>query len=136
MKSSIRIYLQSGNCIEALIYRIVILIVFTIIIIISSGCATSNKTYSSQIINLPSDKQLTIRTTPTLALSPDGKFVIYPADTINSDTRKLYLQPTNGREGKVLQDTTNGKTPFFSPDGKWIGFFANGKLKKISIQGG
>jgi hypothetical protein len=26
--------------------------------------------------------------------------------------------------------------PFFSPDGQWIGFFADGKLKKIAVQGG
>jgi eukaryotic-like serine/threonine-protein kinase len=136
MKSSIRIHLLSGNCIDIFTYQIPILIIFTLLIIISSGCTTSNKTSSTLTINLPSEKQLTIRTTPTLALSPDGKFVIYPADTINSDTRKLYLQPTNGRTGKILQDTTGGETPFFSPDGKWIGFFANGKLKKISIEGG
>jgi serine/threonine-protein kinase len=136
MKSSIRINFFLGNCIDIIFYRHPILIISALLIIISSGCATSYKTYSNQIINLPSDKQLTIRTTPTLALSPDGKFIIYPADTINSDTRSLYLQPVNGQSGRFLEGSTGGETPFFSPDGKWIGFIANGKLKKISIEGG
>ena len=36
----------------------------------------------------------------------------------------------------MLSGTENGRDPFFSPDGKWIGFFADGKMKKISVQGG
>ena len=36
----------------------------------------------------------------------------------------------------LLSGTENGRDPFFSPDGKWIGFFADGKMKKISVQGG
>ena len=32
--------------------------------------------------------------------------------------------------------TEGGTYPFFSPDGQWIGFFADGKMKKISVQGG
>jgi serine/threonine protein kinase len=36
----------------------------------------------------------------------------------------------------ALLGTENGRDPFFSPDGKWIGFFADGKMKKISAQGG
>jgi len=36
----------------------------------------------------------------------------------------------------LLSGTENGRDPFFSPDGQWIGFFADGKMKKISVQGG
>ena len=36
----------------------------------------------------------------------------------------------------LLSGTENGTDPFFSPDGQWIGFFADGKMKKISVQGG
>jgi serine/threonine-protein kinase len=36
----------------------------------------------------------------------------------------------------LLAGTDSGVGPFFSPDGQWIGFFADGKLKKISVLGG
>ena len=35
-----------------------------------------------------------------------------------------------------MAGTEGGSDPFFSPDGQWIGFFADGKLKKIAVQGG
>ena len=40
----------------------------------------------------------------------------------------LEAEPIGGTEGAI--------GPFFSPDGQWIGFFADGKLKKVSISGG
>ena len=36
----------------------------------------------------------------------------------------------------LLPGTENGRDPFFSPDGQWIGFFVSDQLKKISVQGG
>ena len=35
-----------------------------------------------------------------------------------------------------LAGTEDATTPFFSPDGEWIAFFAENKLKKVSVQGG
>src|SRR5262249_20135787 len=60
---------------------------------------------------------------PVILRSPDGRVRLY--------TRLLdHNQPT------ALAGTENAGTPFFSPDGEWIGFTADGKLKKISVQGG
>jgi len=39
-------------------------------------------------------------------------------------------------EGQPVSGTDNATSPFFSPDGQWIAFFADGKLKKISVNGG
>jgi serine/threonine-protein kinase len=38
-------------------------------------------------------------------------------------------------QATLLPGTANGRDAFFSPDGQWVGFFADGKLKKISVQG-
>src|SRR5262245_11598808 len=35
-----------------------------------------------------------------------------------------------------ISGTANASAPFFSPDGEWLGFFADGKLKKVSVHGG
>ena len=39
-------------------------------------------------------------------------------------------------EGKLIPGTEGATSPFFSPDGQWIGFFADGVMKKVSINGG
>jgi serine/threonine-protein kinase len=71
---------------------------------------------------------------PSVAISPDGSQVAYVA--IRSGIPELYLRPMNGLEARVIQDTRGATGPFFSPDGQWLGFFAGGKLKKVSTTGG
>ncbi|MCG3118978.1 MAG: Serine/threonine-protein kinase PknD [bacterium] len=67
------------------------------------------------------------------AISPDGNLLAYTADS--ADSRLLYLRPLDQLQATALAGTEGAITPFFSPDGKWIGFFAYDKLKKISIHG-
>jgi len=71
----------------------------------------------------------------TTAISPDGARLAFP---IKSPDGKQMLATRLLDETKpaLLSGTENGRDPFFSPDGKWIGFFAEGKMKKISVQGG
>jgi serine/threonine-protein kinase len=68
------------------------------------------------------------------AISPDGRLLAYAADSAGSSL--LYLRPLDQLKATPLADTDGAFNPFFSPDGKWIGFFIAGKLKKISIDGG
>ena len=70
---------------------------------------------------------------PSLAISPDGLTVAFVAD---SDGRSvLWLRPLNGAARPV--DGTIGATlPFWSPDSHSLGFFAEGKLKRIEVKGG
>ncbi len=71
----------------------------------------------------------------TATISPDGARLVFP---IKSADGKQMLATRLLGETKLaaLSGTENGRDPFFSPDGKWIGFFADGKMKKISVQGG
>src|SRR5262249_25135274 len=71
---------------------------------------------------------------PALALSPDGSRLAYVAQV----GKKTVLYIRDMRTGRVapLPGTEGGHTPFFSPDGVSIGFFADGKLKRISSGGG
>ncbi|MGH9649781.1 MAG: hypothetical protein ACRD3I_04845, partial [Terriglobales bacterium] len=71
---------------------------------------------------------------PALALSPDGTRVAYVAES--GGAVQLYLRAMDRLEASPLAGTERASGPFFSPDGQWIGFFAEGKLKKISVQGG
>jgi len=85
-------------------------------------------------IPLPSGVKLNDDQQSTLAVSPDGRHLVLVA-SIDEGT-ELYLRSLNKPETKVIPGTLNGDNPFFSPDGRWIGFFADGKLKKVSIVDG
>jgi serine/threonine-protein kinase len=68
-------------------------------------------------------------------LSPDSTHLAFVA--VSSDQqRRIYVRSLDQLQATVLSGTVNARNHFFSPDGQWLGFFADGKLKKISIQGG
>ncbi len=69
----------------------------------------------------------------SLALSPDGTRLVYVA-FVNGDT-KLYVRDMERGEFRALSGTEGAHSPFFSPDGQWVGFFAHDKLKKVSLGG-
>src|ERR1700730_116563 len=68
-------------------------------------------------------------------LSPDGKRMAFIA-TDSDQKRRIYLRSFDQLQASVLHGTEGVRDHFFSPDGQWLGFFADGKLKKISVQGG
>jgi Tol biopolymer transport system component len=68
-------------------------------------------------------------------LSPDGTRLALVAAG-SDQKRRIYVRSLDQLQATALSGTENAGDPFFSPDGQWIGFFADGKLKKISVQGG
>jgi eukaryotic-like serine/threonine-protein kinase len=85
-------------------------------------------------ITLPAGQRLAALDQPALAISPDGKNIVYVA--VQGGTQQLFLRPLDSLEAKPIAGTEGAVSPFFSPDGQWIGFFAGGKLKKVSVNGG
>jgi len=87
------------------------------------------------IINLPAGQQLAgMENGPAVALSPDGTHLAYVAR--QGGTQQIYLRAMDSLEAKPIPDTGGATEPFFSPDGQWVGFFAGGKVKKVSVIGG
>jgi serine/threonine-protein kinase len=73
--------------------------------------------------------------TPALAISPDGRRLAYVVR--HDETTRLHVRRIGGGTGTALGGTDGGHSPFFSPDGQWIGFVgADFKLKKIPAGGG
>jgi serine/threonine-protein kinase len=68
------------------------------------------------------------------AFAPDGSAIVF-SDTAGG-TRRLWIKDHNQATATPLAGTDGGSSPFFSPDGQWIGFFADDKLKKIPRRGG
>jgi eukaryotic-like serine/threonine-protein kinase len=70
----------------------------------------------------------------SLAVSPDGKKVAFPAPDENGQTQ-LYIRFLDILEPRRLGGTTGATNPFWSPDSRFVAFFADGKLKKVDING-
>jgi serine/threonine-protein kinase len=73
----------------------------------------------------------------SIALSPDGSHLAYVAIDSSTARHMLYLRALDQLTATALPGTKDATTPFFSPDGLWIGFVtANGDLKKVPATGG
>ena len=76
-----------------------------------------------------------VRRIDDLALSPDGEWLTFAALPAEGETR-LYLRRLDSPDTRSLAGTEGATYPFWSPDSRFIGFFAEGKLKKTGIGGG
>ena len=85
-------------------------------------------------IALPPDEQLAPTELGGLAMAPDGRALVYVI--ARGNTTQLVVRPLDSSSARALQGTFGAVSPFISPDGAWIGFFANGKLKKVPFGGG
>jgi Tol biopolymer transport system component/predicted Ser/Thr protein kinase len=69
------------------------------------------------------------------AISPDGRRLAFSA--IGSDGKqRLWVRPLESATAQPLEGTEDARFPFWSPDGRYLGFFANGKLNRIDASGG
>jgi eukaryotic-like serine/threonine-protein kinase len=68
-------------------------------------------------------------------ISPDGKILAFNATDTSGKTR-IWIRPLNALQAQPLAGTDGTTRPFWSPDSRFLGFFAEGKLKKIDVAGG
>ena len=71
-----------------------------------------------------------------VALSPDGSMLAYVSPDETSGEPLVHVQRVGSIEFRHLDGSEGATYPFWSPDAKYVGFFAGGKLKKMSIEGG
>ncbi len=87
------------------------------------------------VVPLPAGVVLPMDTQhPVLALSPDGTRLVFVGE--ERGTRRLYSRVLAEADARPILGTDGAASPFFSPDGVWIGFFAGKMLWKVATAGG
>jgi serine/threonine-protein kinase len=80
-------------------------------------------------LGLPKDHRV-----GALALSSNGRVIAYTTDA--SGFSQIAVRSLEAGNSVLLEGTAGAHHPFFSPDGEWLGFFADGKLRKVPAHGG
>jgi eukaryotic-like serine/threonine-protein kinase len=93
----------------------------------------SGRVFRSSILP-PEKAQFAFQGSPP-ALSPDGRRIVFRAGPPNARGR-LWVRSFEASDAQPLPDTEGGFEPFWSPDSRFVGFFADGKLKRIDVSGG
>jgi Tol biopolymer transport system component/tRNA A-37 threonylcarbamoyl transferase component Bud32 len=70
-----------------------------------------------------------------VALSPDGRTIAFLADDATG-VRRVYLRALDDPTPRALPGTEAAYEPCFSPDGRWIAFWAAGKVQRVALAGG
>ena len=87
-------------------------------------------------VSIGADASLQNSAVGTVAVSsPDGSLLAFVAQS-EGGPRQLYVRRLDQLQATPLPGTEGVRDPFFSPGGQWIGFFADGKLKKVPVTGG
>jgi Tol biopolymer transport system component len=71
-----------------------------------------------------------------VVLSPDGRKLAIAAYSAQADNSILWTYDVGSRKVSAVDGTKGASFPFWSPDARFIGFFADGKLKKVEASGG
>jgi serine/threonine protein kinase len=87
---------------------------------------------------LSPETRLEISTPPTtdpvsMAISPDGQKIVFVANSENGS--RLWLRSLGSVSAQPLSGTESAQFPFWSPNNRSVGFFADGKLKRVDVDG-
>ena len=69
-----------------------------------------------------------------LAVSPDGRTIVF--NGMRGGTTLLFKRALDAPEAVPMPGTDGARGPFFSPNGRWVGFWSRNKLKKVPLDGG
>jgi len=72
---------------------------------------------------------------PAAVLSPDGKSLVFIARGPSGGRWQLFVRRLDELDASPIAGTEGAYAPFFSPDGRSVGFFANGRLLKVALDG-
>jgi len=88
------------------------------------------------LVSIGADASLPLTFGASAILSPDGTTLAFAAQPAGQTQTMLFVRKLDQLQATALAGTADAASPFFSPDGQSIAFFASGQLKKVAISGG
>jgi Tol biopolymer transport system component len=85
-------------------------------------------------VTLPRNQELAADSTAAVMLSPDGKRLAYVVS--ENGVSRLLVRRFDQFGSVAIPDSEGATFPFFSPNGEWVAFFSQGKLRKVLAEGG
>jgi serine/threonine-protein kinase len=124
-----------GLTLAAGLVAVAVLVTAGVTRVLSRPAARTDDAQVRLSLTLPEGDEVTALNELPLAVSPDGTLVAYVA--LRDGIQRLYLRGLADSDARAIGGTEGAKSPFFSPDGRWIGFFntVSGKLQKVSVGG-
>jgi serine/threonine protein kinase/Tol biopolymer transport system component len=107
-----------------------LLLIALVIVVLILNRPDSEKIVTRFSLDIGDTQVLDLSAYPAIAISHDGKSIVYKANS------NFYIRKMNSLQSQLIPGLENASSPFFSPDDNWIGFFKEGKLEKISLSGG
>ncbi|MBI2428499.1 MAG: serine/threonine-protein kinase [Ignavibacteriales bacterium] len=108
----------------------VVLILSLVVVWVLLRAVPAENIVTKFTLDIGEDKVLDVISYPSIAISNNGRKIVFKANN------KFYLRKMDSMDPVVIPGIENCVTPFFSADDKWLGYFRNGKLEKISLSGG
>jgi Tol biopolymer transport system component len=114
----------------------VLTLITALAVVVTGGVVWLNR---GNAIPAPFVTRFEVATPPTttatsFAVSPDGRQLAYVATTEGQS--RLWIRPLNETAARALPGTEGATYPFWAPDGRALAFFADGKLKRVDLDGG
>jgi hypothetical protein len=107
---------------------ILLVIVMAVIVFVIPG-GTASHAITRFLVDVPD-----MPVAEAVSISPDGRLLAYTAS--DGGSTALFVRPLNREAGQKLPGTEGAGRLFWSPDSRWIAFFAGGRLKKVEAIGG
>ncbi len=109
----------------------------TIAILVLTGLASHAPapTLARLAITLPEGGAFPIESA-SAAISPDGKALVFTCVDSAATQQRLWIRSLGSSAAQLLPGTEDAGFPFWSPDSRFVGFFASGKLRKVPVGGG
>ena len=101
--------------------------------LVRSGAAPASGSISRTTIALPAGDEIASSHQMPIAISPDGSTVVYVG--LHGGKVQLFRRTLAEPDPVAIEGTEAAQMPFFSPNGQWIAFFAQGKLKRVAASG-